>query len=139
MTKEKTLIIIKPSLPQPNSIGEIIDQLEKKNWQIVGLKMMQLTSRTAEIFYQEHQNKLFFRELVEFISSSPVVIICLTGNNVVQLSRELIGSTDPKVAQEGTLRKKYGTSIQTNAIHGSDSPQAAAREIKIFFSTQELY
>ena len=102
--------------------------------------MIRLTPQLAETFYQEHRTKPFFKGMTEFMCSSPVVIICLQGENAIKLNREIMGATDPKEAKEGTIRKIYGESIDNaNAVHGSDSPQAAEREIKLFFKKEEIF
>ena len=140
MPTERTLSIIKPDVIKKNQIGEIINFLEKKGLKIVGMKMVHLTPQLAEFFYQEHNTKVFFKGITEFMSSSPVVVICLEGENAIKLNREIMGTTDPKQAQEGTIRKIYGKSIDNaNAVHGSDSPQAAKREINLFFKEGEIF
>ena len=139
MTIEKTLSIIKPDIIKKNLIGEIINIFEKKGLRMVGIKMLQLTPQQAEEFYKEHKGKIFFADMIKFMCSSPVVIICWKGENAIKLNREIMGATNPKEAKEGTVRKKYGESIDFNAIHGSDSPHAAGREIEFFFQEKEIY
>ena len=139
MHLEKTLSIFKPDIIQKNLIGEIINIFEKKKLKIVAMKMLRLTSQQTEKFYEEHKERPFFKEVVEFMSSSPVVIICLEGENAIKLNREIMGATNPLDAKEGTIRKDYGESIDNNAVHGSDSPEAAEREIKLFFKEEELF
>jgi nucleoside-diphosphate kinase len=139
MPLEKTLSIIKPDISKLNLIGEVINILEKKGLKIVGMKMVKLTPRKAEVFYQEHREKPFFKDMVKFMCSSPVVVMCLEGENAIKLNREVMGATDPREAKEGTIRKIYGKNIDNNAAHGSDSPQAAEREIKLFFEPEEIF
>lgn len=130
---EKTLSIIKPNVIKINSIGEVINILEKKGLKIVEIKMVRLTPAKAKKFYQEHQKRSFFESMIKFMCSSPVIVMCLAGENAIKLNREIIGATNPQEAKEGTIRKIYGESIEANAIHGSDSQQAAKREINFFF------
>jgi nucleoside-diphosphate kinase len=140
MPIERTLVIIKPDVIKKNQIGEIINFYEKKGLRMVGMKMVRLTPELAETFYQEHKDKPFFKGMTEFMSSSPVVIICLEGENAIKLNREIMGATDPKQAEKWTIRGIYGENIdKANAIHGSDSPQAATREINLFFKKEEIF
>src|SRR5437016_2513117 len=132
MPIERTLSIIKPDVTKKNQIGEIINFFEKKGLRIVGMKMTRLTPQLAETFYQEHNKKPFFKGMAEFMSSLPVVVICLEGENAIQLNREIMGATNPLEAKVGTIRRTYGESIDNaNAVHGSDSPEAAKREINL--------
>src|SRR6266536_3107614 len=114
MPVEKTLSIIKPDISKLSLIGEVINVLEKKGLKIAGMKMVQLTLSQAESFYQEHRTKSFFKEMVKFMCSSPVVVMCLMGENAIKLNREIMGATDPKEAKVGTIRKIYGESIDAN-------------------------
>ena len=140
MPIERTLSIIKPDVTKKNQIGEIINVFEKKGLRIAGTKMVRLTPQLAEIFYQEHSSKPFFKGMTKFISSSPVVVICLEGENAIKLNREIMGATDPQAAKVGTIRRTYGESIDNaNAVHGSDSPEAAKREIGLFFQEGEIF
>lgn len=139
MSLEKTLSIFKPDIIQKNLIGEIIDKLEKKKLKIVAMKMIRLTSEQTEKFYEEHKDKPFFKGMVKFMSSSPVVIICLEGENAIKLNREIMGATNPLEAKVGTIRRTYGENIDNNAVHGSDSPESAKREIKLFFKEEEIF
>ncbi|CAJ0842002.1 10709_t:CDS:1 [Entrophospora sp. SA101] len=100
--------------------------------------MVRLTKQLAEKFYQEHSTKPFFGGMIDFMCSSPVVVICLEGENAIKLNREIMGATDPKQAEEGTIRGIYGDNIDNNVVHGSDSPQAATREIDLFFKKEEV-
>ncbi|CAI2161895.1 5547_t:CDS:2 [Funneliformis geosporum] len=139
MSLERTLSIIKPDASRMNLIGEIINMLEKKGLKIIGMKMVRLTSQHAEIFYHEHREKSFFKDMVNFMCGSPVVVMCLEGENAIKLNREIMGATNPHEAKVGTIRKMYGESIDANAVHGSDSPQAVEREIKLFFKEEEIF
>jgi len=98
------------------------------------MKITQLTSSQAETFYQEHKEKFFFKDVIKFMCSSPIVVMCLEGENSIKLNREIMGATNPQEAKVGTIRRTYGESLDANAIHGSDSPQAAEREISFFFT-----
>jgi|SRR5437763_14321864 nucleoside-diphosphate kinase len=139
MTDERTLAIIKPNITKKNLIGEIISVWEKKGLRIIGIKMVKLTNHQAADFYTEHREKPFFVEMVKFMCSTPVVVICLEGKNAVKINREIMGATNPAEAREGTIRKNFGENIQSNAVHGSDSLQAAHREINYFFSSLEIF
>jgi nucleoside-diphosphate kinase len=139
MPREKTLSIIKPDISKLSLIGEVISMLEKKGLKIVGMKMLHLTLPQAENFYQEHREKPFFKDMTKFMCSSPVVIMCLAGENAIKINREIMGATNPLEAKIGTIRRTYGESIDANAVHGSDSPQAAEREIKFFFQPEEIF
>lgn len=139
MPLEKTLSIFKPDVIKKNLIGEIINIFEKKNLKIVAMKMLHLTPQQAEKFYEEHKGRPFFPDMVKFMSNSPVLVICLQGENAIKFNREIMGATNPQEAREGTIRKIYGESIESNAVHGSDSPQAAQREIKFFFKDEEIF
>lgn len=139
MPIEKTLSIFKPDIIRKNLIGEIIDKFEKKKLKIVAMKMLRLTSEQTEKFYEEHKDKLFFKGMVKFMSSSPVVIICFEGENAIKLNRKIMGATNPLEANVGTIRRTYGENIDNNAVHGSDSPESAKREIKLFFKEEEIF
>ncbi len=138
MAKEKTLSIIKPNAVQKNALGEIIASFEKNGLRIAGLKLTQLSRDKCELFYAEHKERPFFGELVEFMISAPVVLICLEGENAVLKNRELMGATDPKKASPETLRARFGDSVGSNAVHGSDSKESAKRELAIFFDKHDL-
>src|SRR4051812_36614957 len=140
MSIERTLSIIKPDVTKKNQIGEIINVFEKRGLSIIGMKMIRLTPQLAETFYQEHNTKSFFKGMTEFMCSSPVVVICLKGENAIKLNREIMGATDPQEAKVGTIRRTYGESIDNaNAVHGSDSSEAAEREINLFFKKEEVF
>jgi len=139
MNLERTLSIIKPDISKLSLIGEVISMLENKGLKIVGMKMLHLTPQQVEDFYQEHRKKPFFEDMMKFMCSSPVVIMCLAGENAIKINREIMGATNPLEAKVGTIRRTYGESIDANAIHGSDSPQAAEREIRFFFQPKEIF
>lgn len=138
MAIEQTLSIIKPDAVGKNVIGEIYTRFEKAGLKVVAAKMKQLSRAEAEGFYAEHRERGFFGDLVAFMTSGPVVVSVLEGENAVQLHRNLMGATDPKKAEPGTIRADFAQSIDENAVHGSDSPASAAREIAYFFSATEL-
>lgn len=131
--QEQTLSIIKPDAVANHHIGEIINRFEQNGLNIEGLKMVKLNKERAEAFYAEHTGKPFFNDLVDFMTSGPVVVIVLEGDQAVSKNRELMGATDPSKAATGTLRKDFATSMTKNAVHGSDSPVSAQREITFFF------
>ena len=133
MTIEVTLSIIKPDAVKKNVIGEIYSRFEKAGLKIIQAQMISLTQEEAEGFYEVHKDRPFFNDLVSFMISGPVMIQVLEGDNAVSLNRELMGATNPKDAEEGTIRKKYGISIDKNSVHGSDSPENAKIEIDFFF------
>ena len=134
----KTLAIIKPDAVGNGHAGAIIDKIIKAGFKIKAMKMTHLTKSSAEGFYAVHTERPFFGELVEFMTSSPCIPIALEKENAVEDYRKLIGATDPAKADEGTIRKLFASSIQFNAVHGSDSDENAANEISHFFSTDEL-
>ena len=133
MPVEQTLSIIKPDAVKKNVIGEIYSRFEKASLKIVQAQMISLTQEEAEGFYEVHKERPFFNDLVSFMISGPVMIQVLEGENAVSLNRELMGATNPKDAEEGTIRKKYGISIDKNSVHGSDSVENAKIEIDFFF------
>ena len=138
MALERTLSIIKPDAVAKNVIGEIYSRFEKAGLKIVAAKMKHLSKAEAEGFYAEHSARGFFGDLVAFMTSGPVIIQVLEGENAVATHRDLMGATDPKKAEAGTIRADFASSIDENAVHGSDSTTSAAREIAYFFSTIEL-
>ena len=138
MAIERTLSIIKPDAVAKNVIGEIYTRFEQAGLKIVASKMMQLTDETAGGFYAEHQGKGFYDDLIEFMTSGPVVIQVLEGENAVLLNRELMGTTNPAEAAPGTIRSDFAQSIDANAVHGSDSTASAEREISYFFTRDEI-
>lgn len=139
MAIEKTLSIVKPNAVEKNVIGEIYSRFEKAGLKIVAAKMTQLDDDRAGGFYEEHKERPFFGELVEFMTSGPVLIQVLEGENAVALNREIMGATNPENAAEGTIRKDFADSLSENAVHGSDSTESAAREIAYFFDAAEIF
>lgn len=135
---ERTFLMIKPDGVQRNLIGEIVSRFEKKGFQLVGAKLMTVTKELAEKHYQEHKERPFFGELVEFITSGPVFAMVWEGENVIATARQMMGTTNPKDAAPGTIRGDFGLTVSKNVIHGSDSPKSAEREIGIFFKEEEL-
>ena len=134
----RTFAMIKPDGTSRNLIGKITAQLEDNNLKIAAMKMKTLPKEEAEGFYAEHKERPFFQELVNFMCSKPVVLLVLEGENAVKKNREIMGATNPAEAAEGSIRKLYSQSIGENTIHGSDSNEAAQREIKYFFSETEI-
>lgn len=138
MANERTLSIIKPDAVANNVIGEIDSRFEKANLKIVACKMMHLTQEQAEGFYAEHKERPFFNDLVAFMTSGPVVVQVLEGEGAILKNRELMGATNPKEAEAGTIRADFASSIDANAVHGSDSAASAEREIAYFFNDNEI-
>ena len=138
MALEKTLSIIKPDGVKRKLVGEILRRFESKNLQIVSTRMLHLSKREAEGFYAVHRERPFFEELTIFMSSGPVVVTVLQGENAVTHHREIMGATNPAEAAEGTIRKDFAESIGENTVHGSDSLENAAIEISYFFAQTEL-
>jgi len=138
MAVEKTLSIIKPDAVKAHHIGEIITTFEQNDFNIGAAKMLHLTKAQAEGFYGEHKDKGFFNDLVSFMTSGPVLLMVLQGENAIARNREIMGATNPANAAEGTLRKRFAKSIDNNAVHGSDSPTSAEREVGYFFEPGEL-
>ncbi len=138
MAVERTLSIIKPDAVAKNVIGKIYSRFEKAELKVVGSKMLHLSRELAEGFYAEHKERPFFADLVAFMTSGPVVVSALEGENAVLAHRDLMGATNPKEAAEGTIRADFAESIDENAVHGSDSVQSAAREISYFFKDEEI-
>lgn len=139
MAIERTLSIIKPDAVAKNIIGDIYRRFEKANLKIVAARMAHLTKAQAEGFYAVHKERPFFGELVEFMTQGPVMIQVLEGENAVAKNRELMGATDPKKADPGTIRADFADSINANAVHGSDGPDTAAQEIRYFFKSDEIF
>ena len=135
---EKTFSIIKPNAVNKNAIGAIVDRFEKAGLHIAAMKMTWLEAPQTEGFYAEHKERPFFRSLVNFMTSGPVVLMVLEGENAILKNREIMGATNPANAAPGTIRKDFADSIEANAVHGSDSPAAAAREIAYFFDKNEV-
>ena len=139
MKAERSLSIIKPNAVVDNHIGNIVARFEKEGLRIAGMKLVRLSKEKAEGFYIEHRERPFFGSLVGFMTSAPVVLMILEGPNAVEKNRQIMGSTNPAEAKEGTLRKLYAKSIEANAVHGSDSPTSAEREINYFFDKNEIF
>ena len=138
MPLERTLSIIKPDAVGKHLIGAILQRFDNAHFTIVAAKMMQLTREQAEGFYAEHKGREFYEPLVEFMTSGPIMVQVLQGENVIPAYRELIGKTDPTQAAAGTIRADYADSTRYNAVHGSDSPESASREIAYFFTDHEI-
>jgi nucleoside-diphosphate kinase len=138
MSIERTLSIIKPDAVAKNVIGEIISRFEKAGLKIVAAKMLQLDEESAGGFYAEHQSRPFYGDLIEFMTSGPVVVQVLEGEGAVLLNRELMGATNPADAELGTIRADFANSIDANAVHGSDSATSAEREVSYFFPADEI-
>jgi nucleoside-diphosphate kinase len=135
---QMTLAILKPDSVEAGSAGKILAHLEAEGFKIRGIKMLRLTETQAQAFYEVHKERPFYGSLVEFMTSGPVIPVALEREDAVPHLRKTMGATDVAKAEEGTVRKLYGTSIERNAIHGSDSPENAAIEISFFFSRAEL-
>lgn len=135
---EQTFIALKPDAVQRGLIGPIIERFERKGFKLAGLKLMQVSAELAGRHYQEHQQKPFFNGLVEFITSGPIVAMVWEGDNVVESARKMMGATNPKDAQPGTIRGDFSVDLGRNVIHGSDSVESAKREIALFFSPAEI-
>ena len=138
MAVERTLSIVKPDAVDKNVIGEIYSRFERGGLQIVAAKMKHLTRAEAENFYAVHRERPFFNDLVAFMTSGPVMIQVLEGDNAIARNRELMGATNPKEAAPGTIRADFAQSIDANAVHGSDAPETAQVEIACFFSDDEI-
>jgi nucleoside-diphosphate kinase len=133
MAIERTLSIIKPDAVAKNIIGEIYSRFEKNGLRIIAARMMQLSRAQAEGFYSVHRERPFFKPLVEFMTSGPVIVQVLEGENAINKNRELMGATNPKDAAPGTIRADFATTVDENAVHGSDGPDTAKQEIAFFF------
>ncbi|MGM0570615.1 MULTISPECIES: nucleoside-diphosphate kinase [Marinobacter] len=138
MSNERTLSIIKPDAVAKNVIGEIYSRFEKAGLKIVAAKMMHLSQEQAEGFYAEHKERPFFGDLVAFMTSGPVVVQVLEGEGAIAKNRDLMGATNPKEAEAGTIRADFADTIDANAVHGSDSAASAEREIAYFFNDSEI-
>lgn len=135
---ERTISIIKPDAVAKNVIGQIYDRFEKAGLQVVAAKMMQLSDEQAKAFYAVHAERPFYNDLVSFMTSGPVMVQVLEGENAIAKNREVMGATNPAEAAPGTIRADFASSIDENAVHGSDAPETAAEEIKFFFGENEL-
>lgn len=138
MAVEKTFSIIKPDAVAKNVIGEIVSRFEKAGLRVVASRMAKLTEDEAKGFYAEHEGKPFYADLVSYMTSGPVVVQVLEGEGAIMKNRELMGATNPKEAAAGTIRADFAESIDANAVHGSDSPESAAREIACFFTEDQI-
>lgn len=139
MAMERTLCIIKPNAVEDNNIGNILAHYESEGLRIVGCKFVRLSKEKAEGFYIEHKEKSFFGSLVSFMTSEAVMLVVLEGEDAISRNREIMGSTNPVEAADGTLRKLYARSMEANAVHGSDSSASAKREISYFFDGNEIF
>ena len=139
MALERTLSIVKPDAVKKNAIGKILARFEAAGLRIVAARMLHLSREQAEGFYAVHRQRPFFRDLVEFMTSGPVLIQVLEGENAIARNRELMGATDPKKAERGTIRADFAESIDANAVHGSDSPDTARMEVAYFFPGCEVF
>ncbi|MEK6627680.1 MAG: nucleoside-diphosphate kinase [Bdellovibrionota bacterium] len=138
MATERTFSIIKPNAVKKNVMGDIITKFETSGLKIAAARLTVLSKEKCELFYAEHKERPFFGELVSFMTSGPVMLMCLAGENAVLKNREIMGATDPKKAAPGSIRAKHGDSMGENAVHGSDSIASAERELAIFFDKHEL-
>ncbi len=138
MSLERTFSIVKPDAVKRNLIGAIYQRIESAGLSIIAAKMVHLTREQAEGFYAEHKGREFFEPLVEFMTSGPIMVQVLEGDNAIQNYRDLMGKTNPEEALAGTIRSDYALSMRHNSVHGSDSPQSAAREIAFFFTDSEV-
>ena len=139
MALERTLSIVKPDGVRGNLIGEVYRRFEKAGLSIIAARMLQLSQREAEGFYAVHRERPFFADLVRYMSSGPVIVQVLEGENAIVRNRDIMGATDPKKAAPGTIRADLATSIERNVVHGSDAAETAAREIAFFFSMTQLH
>ena len=139
MALERTLSIVKPDGVSGNLIGEVYRRFETAGLSIIAARMLRLSQREAEGFYAVHRERPFFKDLVRYMTSGPVVVQVLEGENAIARNRDIMGATDPKKAERGTIRADLAQSIEQNVVHGSDAPDTAAREIAYFFSTTELH
>ena len=139
MALERTLSIVKPDGVNGNLIGEVYRRFEKAGLSIVAARMLHLSQREAEGFYAVHRERPFFKDLVRYMTSGPVMVQVLQGEGAIQRNRDVMGATDPKKAAPGTIRADLATSIEQNVVHGSDAPETAANEIAYFFSTTQLH
>ena len=136
---ERTLLLIQPDGVQRKLVEEIISRLERRDWQLVGMKLMQVTPDLANRHYAEHQGKGFFGELIAYITEGPVVAMVWQGDQIISAMRTMMGKTNPIDAAPGTIRGDFANNFTRNIVHGSDSPQSAEREIDLFFQQNELF
>jgi nucleoside-diphosphate kinase len=135
---ERTLAIIKPDAIQKRVAGKIIDLIERKGFDIIGMKLLHLSTQEAREFYAVHRTKPFYDELVQYMVSGKIIVMTLEGENAISQWRSVMGATDPAKADQGTIRKMFGSSVTQNACHGSDSPETAQTEVRFFFNDDEL-
>ena len=138
MAVERTLSIIKPDATRRNITGKIVDRLESGGLRVVAQRRVQLTRAEAEAFYDVHKERPFYDSLCSFMTSGPVVVQVLEGENAIEKNREVMGATNPENADAGTIRKDFAESLEANSVHGSDAPETAAREIAFFFSEVDI-
>jgi nucleoside-diphosphate kinase len=138
MAIERTFSIVKPNAVEKNAIGEIMTRFEKRGLRVAAAKFTRLSREKAEGFYIEHKDRPFFQSLVHFMTRGPVLLMVLEGDSAITMNREIMGATDPAKAAPGTIRKDFAESIEANAVHGSDSPKSAEREIAYFFEKSEI-
>jgi nucleoside-diphosphate kinase len=136
---ERSLVLIKPDATKRNLSGEIISRFEKIGLKIIAMKLLKMDRALAQRHYAVHEGKPFFNALVDYITSDPIVAIVFEGDNAIELIRRTMGATDPAKADKGTIRADFGIDIQNNAVHGSDSPENAAKEIVLFFKRNEIF
>lgn len=136
---ERTFVAVKPDAVQRGLVGEIISRFEKKGFRIAGMKLVHLSREKSELHYAEHKGKPFYEPLVSFITSSPIVVMAVEGNNAVEAVRKMMGATNPQNAEPGTIRADFAQTMERNVIHGADCPDSAEREIAIHFDNSELF
>ncbi len=136
---ERSLILVKPDAIERKTGGSILARFESQGLKIVGLKMLHVDEKLAKKHYEMHIGKAFFNDLLEYITSTPIIAAVLEGEGAVEKIRKIMGATDPVKADEGTIRKDFGIDIQRNAVHGSDSPESAEREINLFFEKDQVF
>ncbi len=138
MAVERTLAIIKPDATARGITGKILDRIEREGFEIRAMKRLRLTKEQAKAFYAVHRERPFYESLTDFMSSGPVVVLCLEREDAIAKWREVMGATNPEQADEGTIRKLYGVDVEKNSVHGSDAPETARTELAFFFSGMEL-
>lgn len=136
---QTTLVILKPDCIEQNLAGKVLDRFAEKELKIVGLKMLRLSDELLDEHYAHHSDKPFFADLKSFMQRAPVIVVALTGENAIDLVREIAGATNPEEAEAGTIRKDHGTNVQENILHASDAPETAELELKRFFADGELF
>ena len=139
MAVERTLSIIKPDATRRNLVGHVVARIEESGLRVIAMRRIHLTRDQAERFYEIHKERSFYSDLCDFMTSDPVVVQVLEGEDAIIKNREVMGATNPANAEEGTIRKQFGESVEANTVHGSDSPETAATEIAFFFSEAEIH